>query len=57
MSTSVKVSNISTLVSEETLRELFMHLGTIVSIEMLGASQFNANTKEAIVTFADASAA
>ncbi|KAJ3392684.1 Protein srek1IP1 [Entophlyctis sp. JEL0112] len=52
-----QVSNISSLVSEDTLRELFVHLGHIVSIDMLGPSQFNANTKEALVTFADPAAA
>ncbi|ORY52693.1 hypothetical protein BCR33DRAFT_325749 [Rhizoclosmatium globosum] len=57
MSATVKVSNISPLVSAETLRELFAHLGTIESIQDLGASQFSANTKEALVTFEDASAA
>ncbi|KAJ3065610.1 Protein srek1IP1 [Podochytrium sp. JEL0797] len=54
---SVKVSNISALVSEATLSELFAHLGKITSIEMLGPSQFNANTREALVTFEEASAA
>ncbi|KAJ3398962.1 hypothetical protein CcCBS67573_g08130 [Chytriomyces confervae] len=57
MSCVVKVSNISNLVSESTLRDLFAHLGEIKRIEMLGTSQFNASTKEALVEFNDATAA
>ncbi|KAI8607313.1 hypothetical protein BC830DRAFT_1175451 [Chytriomyces sp. MP71] len=42
---------------DDTLRELFAHLGRIASITFVGSGQFGSGTKEALVEFADPGAA